>query len=101
MSEQRYGGSAITQSDTVTTGAGQLKTKTESQKLAAANPNRVALIVTNIGAKTVYLGLGVAAVKEKGIALKKEGDPFILTSFSGEVTAISHEEEPLVTVAEV
>lgn len=101
MSEQRYGSSSISQTDTATTGAGQLKTKTESQKLAAANPARAALIVTNIGAKTVYLGLGTTAVKEKGIALKKEGDPFVLTAFTGEVTVISHEEEPLVTVAEV
>ena len=41
-----------------TTPAGAVTAKSESQTLAAANQNRVALYVTNNGAKDVWLAFG-------------------------------------------
>jgi uncharacterized protein YlxP (DUF503 family) len=93
---------AFVKSDSAVTSAGQLKTKSaESQKVASANEARVNLVVSNIGSKDVWLGLGAAAVAEKGLYLKKEGGTHNINYFNGEVTAISKEEEPIITFVEV
>lgn len=101
MTETRTGNYAIRQSDTATTGAGQKTAKATTEELAAANPNRVALIVCNPSAKEVWLGLGTSAVKEKGIYLKKEGGSVIIDFWLGAVHVITTEGEGVVSFTEV
>jgi hypothetical protein len=57
--------------------------------------------VSNLGATAVYLGFGTAAVAEKGIALEKESEPLHVRDFTGEITVIAKEGEPLVGFIEV
>jgi len=51
-----------------------------STLLIAANNNRTALIITNNGAKPVYLGIGGAAADTKGIYLATGGGSFEINS---------------------
>jgi hypothetical protein len=101
MSESRSGSYAIAQSDTATTGAGNVTAKATSETLAAANPNRAVLTVSNPSAKEVWLGLGTTAVKEKGIWLKKEGGSIVIDWWLGSVTVVTTEGEGTVTFTEV
>jgi len=102
MSTQTTRSNAFGMSDTAKTPKGKLKCKTESQKLVAANPGRVALVVSNIGTTDVWLVLGAeAAVAEEGPYLKKEGGSQIIDYYTGEIRAISKESEPTLTYAEI
>lgn len=86
------------------TAAGQIKAKTESQTLAAANPARVSLTVACEGASSVWLAKGPTAVAEKGVRLSKEGEgnqPVIITDYTGVVAVVSKEGEPIVSFCEV
>lgn len=83
------------------TPAGALTAKTESQTLSASNPGRIALYVTNNGAKDVWLALGSTAVAEKGIKLVATTGSAVIDNYSGVVSFISKEGESLVTFAEI
>jgi len=80
---------------------GKFAAKTESKELAKANGDRLALFITNEGAKDVWLSLGSAAVAKEGIYLKEKGTPFELTGYSGAVFAITASEESNVCIAEI
>lgn len=87
--------------DTASTPASTVTAKTESGTLAAANPARVALLVTVDGANAVYLALGATATKNKGIRLNKEGGSAVIDNYTGVVSLVTAEGESVVTFAEV
>lgn len=84
-----------------TTPAGALTAKTESQTLAVANQNRVALYVTNNGAKNVWLAYGPTATAEKGPLLVEKTGAIVIDNYFGIVTCITKEGESLITFAEI
>jgi hypothetical protein len=88
-------------SDQAARSKGNVTAKTESKTLVAANENRVALYVTNVGANGVFLALGGTAVAEEGIYLAKEGGSFTIDNYSGQVTVITKSGESVVSYAEV
>jgi hypothetical protein len=83
------------------TAAGAVKAKTESQTLVAENLGRVALYVTNDGANTAYLALGAKAVKSEGIRLNKEGGSVVVDNYTGVVSVVTAEGEPVITFSEI
>jgi hypothetical protein len=101
MPEVKYG-NAVTQSDTAKTGGDAVTVGTSSTQLAAANGARVELFIQNDHASnTVYLGLGQAAVANKGIRLNAAGGSIVLSSYNGEVNAIASGASTVVLVTEI
>lgn len=86
---------------TARVGKGKLTAKTESKEVGKENQDRIALIITNGGAKDAWLALGSAAVAEEGIYLKKEGGAWENVVFTGPVFAITKEGETNLSYAEV
>lgn len=80
---------------------GKVTAKATSGTLAAANPYRVALYVSNPSSKEVWLALGATATKEEGIWLKKESGSTTLLNYTGIVTCVTTEGEGTITYAEV
>jgi hypothetical protein len=80
---------------------GKLTAKTESKELGKANNDRIALLVTNGGAKDAWLALGEAAVAEEGIYLKKEGGAWENVVYTGPIFAITKEGETNLSYSEV
>lgn len=101
MTETRTANYALVQSDTAVTPKGKVTASTASATVAAANPFRVALVVTNNGAKDVWLALGSTAVAEEGILLNSEGGAHIIDYYLGVVTVITKEAESVVSFTEV
>lgn len=63
----------------------------DAQILAAAS-TRAGLVIVNIGAKNVYLGLGATAVVNSGITLMAGGGTWVMddrTFFTGAIRAIA------------
>lgn len=83
------------------TSKGKVTAKTSSETLVAANENRVALYITNIGASNVFLALGATAVAEEGIMLVKEGGSAEIVNYSGAVSVITKTGESIVGFSEV
>lgn len=79
----------------------KIKAKSSSQELAEANPGRIALYITNYGATAVSLALGATAVYEEGPMLAKEGGSTVIDNYSGIVSVISKEGEPIIGFCEV
>jgi hypothetical protein len=77
--------------------------KATTGTLAAANPRRICLYVSNPSTKEVWLALGPTAVKEEGIHVRKEGlnSPVRISEYTGVVSCITTAEEGTVTVSEV
>jgi hypothetical protein len=98
MSQSSLGGRTA---DTAKTSKGKLKTKNESKELVGSNDSRVALYVSNPGAKDVYLALGVTAVSGEGIYLKATSGPVKIEGYTGVVSVIASSEEPEVCYSEV
>lgn len=92
---------AWVKSNEAKTPKGALKTKTESQTLAASNENRVSLYVVNNGTKPLWLAFGATAVADEGIRLNENGGAIIISDYTGIVTAISKEAEPVACFIEV
>ena len=88
-------------SDTARTDKGKLTIKTESKELAKANGDRLALIISNEGAKDVWLALGTTAVAKEGIFLKSGGEPWVLQGYSGAVSVIAGEGESNICFVEI
>lgn len=80
---------------------GKFAAKTESKELVKANGDRLELIVSNEGAKDVWLSLGSTAVAKEGIYLKASGGTWTCDSYSGAVFAITASEESNVCYAEI
>lgn len=80
---------------------GKITAKTESQVLAEFNEPRVALFITNSGAKAVWLAFGPTAVAEEGPMLSKEGGSTVIDNYSGAVSIITKEGESVVSFSEV
>lgn len=80
---------------------GKLTAKTESKELAKANQDRLELIVTNEGAKDIWLSLGSTAVAKEGIYLATKTGTWNTTSYSGAVFAITAEGESNVCYSEI
>lgn len=80
---------------------GKVTAKESSGTLAAANPYRVELSVSNPSTKDVWLALGPAAGKEEGIWLKKESGTVTILNYTGEVTCITTEGEGTIAYVEV
>lgn len=80
---------------------GAVKAKTESQTLVAANPGRVAVYITNDGEGTAYLALGVTAVKNEGIRLLKGDPPLRIADYTGVISVVTKEGEPVITFSEI
>lgn len=87
--------------DEATTAAGAVTAKTESQMLVAANPDRVAVYITNDGANTVYLALGATATKNKGLRLNAEGGSFTNDHYTGVISVVTATGESVCTIAEI
>lgn len=94
----------IQQSGSATTARipkGKFTAKTESKELAKANGDRVALILTNQGAKDIWLSLGEAATAEEGPCLKAGTGVWENTVYTGAIFAVTKEGESVVTYSEV
>ena len=80
----------VTQKSSALAGSGTFTATTTSQQLVASQSTRIELTVYNNSLdKTVYLGLGVAAVNGQGIAILPGGAPAVLTSYTGAVNIIA------------
>ena len=79
----------------------KITAKTESQVLAEFNEPRVALYVTNNGAKNVWLAFGGTATVEEGPLLVEKTGAIVIDNYSGPVSCITKEGESLLTFAEI
>lgn len=101
MPEVKYG-NAVSQTDTAKNGGDAVSVGTSTTVVAAANKDRAELFLQNDHAtQTVYLGLGQAAVANKGIRLNAAGGSIVLTSYNGAVNAIATGATTPVLVTEV
>jgi hypothetical protein len=81
---------------------GKLVIKTESKELLKENPDRIELIVSNEGAKDVWLSLGgEKAVAKEGVYLKAAGGSYTTNAFLGPVFVIAAEGESNICYAEI
>jgi hypothetical protein len=80
---------------------GKITAKAESQVIAEFNEPRVALIITNTGAKDVWIALGSTATAEEGIKLTEKTGTLVIDNYSGPVSVVTKESESLVTFAEI
>lgn len=80
---------------------GKFEAEATSKELFKANQDRIELIISNEGAKDVWLSLGTAAVAKEGIYLKKEGGSFTGLSYSGAVFCITAEGKSNVCFSEI
>lgn len=87
MSQNKYGG--VTQSDTAKNGGDAVSVTTSTTAVVAANPRRVEVTLVNDGANVIYLGLGQAAVANKGIRLAASGGSYTTSAFNGAINAIA------------
>lgn len=78
---------------------GKLTAKTESKELVKANADRIGLIITNEGSKTVWFAKGPTAVAKEGPFLVTNGS-WEFSDYSGVVSAITAEGESNITYAE-
>lgn len=103
MSANRVGASLVVgQTDTATEGAGSVSVGTSSVQVAAANRARVEITICNDHAsQVVYLGLGEAAVANKGVRLNAAGGSYTTRSFTGAINAIATGASTTVTFVEV
>jgi hypothetical protein len=89
-------------SDTAVEGSGAVTVGASSVEVAAANPDRVALIVCNDHASQVlYLGLGEDAVANQGVRINAVGGQHRLDYFTGAVNAIASGANTVLTFVEV
>lgn len=80
---------------------GQVSVATSETVIAKANRSRTSLTVSNDGANTIYVYKGTGAALHKGIRLNKEGVPFVINDWTGEVTAIAETGATVLCVSEV
>lgn len=81
--------------------AGAKTAKAESQVLLEQNLERISAYIINDGANVVYLALGAAATKNKGIRLNAEGGGVVIDDYTGVVSIVTAEGESVVTFSEV
>lgn len=75
--------------------------KEEATTVAAANPRRVSLTLTNDSANVIYVYKGEKAAINKGIRLNKEGGGIVIDDYSGLVTAAAATGASVLCVCEV
>lgn len=94
----------VQQSGTATTARvpkGKFTAKTESKELLKDNADRVELVISNVGAKDVWLCLGAVAVAKEGIYLKNGGGSLTTNAYSGPIFCITAEGESELNYAEI
>lgn len=97
----RQYGEGVSRTDVAKNGVGTLVLNGASQTLVGANANRVALIVSALGAGGAALALGaVPAVAGSGIRLINSTLPFVLQGYTGEVRVIGTNTE-VIAFAEI
>jgi hypothetical protein len=91
-----------TRSSLAKTGKGKVEATTASATLVAANEERGEVVISNNGAKDVWLAFGPTAVAEEGVRLPTGSlPPFVCRSYSGQITVIAKEGTSVVSFAEV
>lgn len=102
MAELTVERNRLATSDTAAEGSGALSVGTSSLELAAANVDRVALVVCNDHATQVlYLGLGEAAVASQGVRINAAGGNHRIDYFTGVVNIIASGAATVATFVEV
>lgn len=74
--------------------------KEEATEVAAANPHRQSLTLTNDSANVIYVFKGPSAAIGKGIRLGKEGGQIVIDDYNGLVTAAAATGASNLTVTE-
>lgn len=88
MSQQVTRANAFGASDTAKTPGGLVEVKKEeATEVAAANPGRVSITLTNDSANKIYVYKGSGATIGKGIPLTKEGGVAVIDDYLGIITA--------------
>ena len=72
-----------------------------STEIAAANTDRVEIIIVNDSDEEVYLAQGAAAVMNKGIRLNRRGGTYISGIFTGVINGICASGSKNVCVSEL
>lgn len=75
--------------------------KEEATEVAAKNPGRVTLTLTNDSANVIYVYKGASAAINKGIRLNKEGGAIVIDDYTGVVTAAAATAASSLCVCEV
>jgi len=94
----------VQQSGTATTARvpkGKFEAEASSKELLKDNPDRVELVISNIGTKDVWLSLGTTAVAEEGIYLKNGGGSWVTNGYSGAVFCITASEKSKLSYSEI
>jgi hypothetical protein len=101
VTETRNGVTVLRQSDTaVTNGTVEVK-KEEATTIAAANPARVSLTLSNDSENPIYVYKGAGAAIGKGIRLNKEGGAVVIDDYLGIVTAAAKTGASALCVCEI
>jgi hypothetical protein len=80
---------------------GKVEAGTASKALIPGNASRSYAVITNGGAKDVWIAYGETAAAEEGIYLKKEGGGHVVESYSGPLSVITKEGTSIVSFIEV
>lgn len=80
---------AFVASDVAVEGGGSVSVATSDTVVVAANTNRIEITLVNDGANVIYLGLGKAAVANKGIRLAATGGSYTTSAWQGAINAIA------------
>ena len=74
---------------------GDVVAVSEGTTVAASNPSRVSLTLTNDSENTIYVFKGAGAEVGEGIRLNKEGGAIVIDDYTGLVTAAAESESNL------
>jgi len=88
------------QTATVDTGSGTVTAAVTSTQVAAANADRIKIIMTNDSNETVYVAYGTAAVLNRGVRLNASGGSLVEENWTGAINVISTSGSKIVTFIE-